>query len=177
VLAVDADGSDERPLVGAPAYPRAAYPSWSPDGAKVAFNAGFEDIAVIDLRSKKVRTVVDGWSGIGRPAWSPNGKQIVISDTAPSMPGSAPLGRDFSDEFYVVNADGTGLRRLTHNRVDDWNPAWWSKRKIVFQSERGGGDHLYVMDLVSRRIRRLSGFPTGTVRVEPKVRCSGRASQ
>lgn len=50
-------------------------------------------------------------------------------------------------EIYVVNADGSGLRRLTDNRVFDSDPQWSSDgRRIAFTSERDGNSEVYVMN-------------------------------
>ena len=32
--------------------------------------------------------------------------------------------RDGNDEIYLMDADGSNLRRLTNNSVNDWYPAW-----------------------------------------------------
>lgn len=33
-------------------------------------------------------------------------------------------GPEEPEEIYVINADGTGLRRLTNNKRSDLSPAW-----------------------------------------------------
>jgi Tol biopolymer transport system component len=47
------------------------------------------------------------------PAWSPNGQLIAFSSK-----------RTGSFDIYVMNADGTGARRLTSTRDDETNPTW-----------------------------------------------------
>jgi dipeptidyl aminopeptidase/acylaminoacyl peptidase len=52
-------------------------------------------------------------------------------------------------EVYIINADGSGLTALTSNSAADLSPAWSPDgTKIVFSSDRDGGDHhhLYTMD-------------------------------
>lgn len=52
--------------------------------------------------------------------------------------------RDGNWEIYVMNADGSGLARLTNNSVVDLNPAWSPDgTKIVFDRSRDG---IYVMN-------------------------------
>ena len=54
------------------------------------------------------------------PAWSPDGKQLVFSSyREASVPGDEPLN------IYVMNADGSDVRRITFwNLALDWNPQW-----------------------------------------------------
>lgn len=53
----------------------------------------------------------------GRPSFSPDGARLAFA---------GPLTDDSEGRYslYVVNADGTGLRRLTAPRVADADPAW-----------------------------------------------------
>jgi TolB protein len=82
------------------------------------------------------------------PAWSPDGKQIAFAGN-----------RSGAYEIYVVNADGSGLRRLTrtprHKSSDwpDWSP---DGRRIVFASDRDGDDEIYVMDADGGDVRQLT---------------------
>ena len=48
------------------------------------------------------------------PTWSPDRKQIAFRR------GKLGTGA----EIYVINANGTGLRRLTRNSIPDGLPAW-----------------------------------------------------
>jgi hypothetical protein len=47
----------------------------------------------------------------GTPAWSPDGRTIAFKGR-----------RDGNTEIYVVNADGSGQRRLTSNTAGDYFP-------------------------------------------------------
>jgi Tol biopolymer transport system component len=56
----------------------------------------------------------------GHPWWSPDGSRIVFYDGA----GSVSYGAGDS-HIFVVNADGTGLTRLTHGDSEaDYHPSW-----------------------------------------------------
>jgi TolB protein len=73
-------------------------------------------------------------------------------------------------DVYVVNADGTGLRRLTTNPGDDFDPSWSpDRRRIAFRSERSGEPEIWVMTADGTEQRRLTaGFspawsPDGTL--------------
>jgi Tol biopolymer transport system component len=56
------------------------------------------------------------------PAWSPDGTEIAFSSR-----------RSGSYDVYVMNADGTGTRRLTSTSADDLHPTWSpDSRRLAF---------------------------------------------
>ena len=76
--------------------------------------------------------------------------------------------RDGLSEIYIIGADGTGLRRLTHTTVansgdependsPDWSP---DGRRIAFRSGPYGADHIDVIEVDGSDRRRLTP-PTG----------------
>ena len=55
--------------------------------------------------------------------------------------------RDGNPEIYVMNADGSGVTRLTNNPAADDEPAWSPDgTKIAFSSNRDGNIEVYVMN-------------------------------
>jgi len=55
--------------------------------------------------------------------------------------------RDGNLEVYVMNADGSGQKKLANNSADDWNPFWSPDgKKIAFTSDRDGNWEIYVMN-------------------------------
>jgi TolB protein len=62
------------------------------------------------------------------PSWAPDGKRIAFASDL------ADPGRRF-DDIYVMNLDGTGLRRLTTSDLGEAGPAWSPDGKeIAFQA-------------------------------------------
>lgn len=117
-------------------------PAWSPDGSTIVFSRLVSDSAPIEAATlflaaangANVRQLGDV-RGVS-PSWSPDGKRLAFvsftDHNGTSCPASncAPNG-----EIYVVNADGSGLRRLTRSRADDQHPTWSPDgRKIAFAS-------------------------------------------
>jgi Tol biopolymer transport system component len=67
-----------------------------------------------------------------------HGRKLVVSAAGPS---------DAGWEIYVLGVDGSGLRRLTDNRVYDTDPRWSRDgRRIAFTSSRDGNSEIYVMN-------------------------------
>lgn len=87
------------------------------------------------------------------PVSSPDGRRIAfVSD------------RDGDDDVYVVNLDGSGLRKLTRDaRAGSYDsaPAWSPDgARIAFASTRDGGEaEIYVMRADGTKPRRLTRTP------------------
>ena len=67
--------------------------------------------------------------------------------------------RDDNREIYIMNPDGSGQVRLTHNRADDAMPTWSpTGEQILFASDRDRfplSRDLYLMETDGRNVRRV----------------------
>jgi TolB protein len=89
------------------------------------------------------------WSrrGIGSAVWAPGGSRLAVE-----------IFDGHDDEIYVVSADGTTRRRLTHNKVDDFGPVWApSGRRIAFTRYANESNDVWSMRSDGRVKRRLAG--------------------
>ena len=127
--------------------------TWSPDGTKIAFQRidwsqdNFEHgIYVIDADGSGLRRLTEEQDFT--PSWSPDGRRIVFARRA-NLGGTAPGGVNTtpadSSSLFVINADGTSLRRVTNDSsVVDFAPDWSPDGdEIVFTRDPDGSQDAY----------------------------------
>jgi TolB protein len=89
-----------------------AFPDLSPDGASIAFtrtDRNAERIYVAPSGGGTPKLLTESPGAV--PKWSPDGKHIVFAGN-----------RGYYGGVFVVNADGSSLRKVTD--IGGW-PVWW----------------------------------------------------
>ncbi len=126
-------------------------PTWAPDGRAVAYTSyrsGVPDVVVSHLYEGRLETPAAGTGDVHNflPAYSSDGTQIAFMSN-----------RDENLEIYVMNVDGTGLRRLTTHPGIDTSPTWSPLgRQIAFTSDRTGSPQIYVVGVDGTGLRRIT---------------------
>ena len=68
--------------------------------------------------------------------WSPDETKIAFNSD-----------RDGNNELYVMNSDGSDIRRLTFTKANERGPFWSPDgKRITFSSDGDGPAHVYVMN-------------------------------
>lgn len=136
------------------------YPSWMPNGTIVYAARECRDCGLFIITTNGVilRRVTTEPSD-STPEASPDGRKIAFM----SM-------RDGNWEIYVVNSDGTGLKRLTKDPAIDGLPTWSPDGSyIAFLSNRGGEWAIWAIRPDGSGLRRLftlGGSPDGIVGID-----------
>ena len=113
------------------------YPAYSPDGKEVAFYEDRATLRIINLKSKEVRTVLDGKYNYSYSdgdiwfEWSPDSKWLMCSYIG--------NGGWNNTDIAVVKADGKEVHNITDSGYSDSNGKWVLDGKaILFESDRAG---------------------------------------
>lgn len=139
-------------------------PVWAPDGRRIAFVSQRPrsqtvrrfNIYLVNPNGGAVRRLTDSrWSD--SPVWSPDGSRIAFIRRFPHPPGNQ-VGST-TPEIFVMNADGSGERRLTRNKLHESSLGWSRTGKLAFA--RGPGldntfAQIFVMNPDGSGLQRLT---------------------
>jgi len=162
----DSDGQDARIALSSPEP--IISPAWSPDGTKVAY-VSFEKkkpvVYIHDLPTGK-RVIVSNQKGNNSaPAWSPDGRKLAVA-----------LSTTGNTKIFQVNADGSGLRRLSLGSTIDTEPTYSPDgNTIYFTSDRGGAPQIYKMSANGESAGQAQRVTfTGNYNTSPRVSPDGK---
>jgi TolB protein len=126
-------------------------PRWAPDGRAIAYTSyrrGFPDIFISLIYEGTMQNPTGGRSQNWLAAWSPDGTQLAFTSNRDG---------EGNPELYVMNRNGSNVRRITNNPAIDTTPTWSpTARQIAFTSDRSGTPQVYVMDADGLNVRRIS---------------------
>lgn len=108
---------------------------------------------------KRAMTIPDLYKvkSVESPSFSPDGKRIAFTVREDFL----EEGRSNTD-VYVMNADGTDIKRLTEHPASDSKPFWSADGKsIIFTSSRGNGSQAWSMPAEGGDPVQLTSFAMG----------------
>ncbi|MCG8068741.1 MAG: hypothetical protein AB2747_18240 [Candidatus Thiodiazotropha taylori] len=157
IYRMDVDGSNVQRLTDTEGYDGG--PWFSPDSTKIVWRAWHPtsaaekaqwqenmkqdyvqstplDIWVMNADGTNKIRLTDNGATNWAPSWHPDGKRIVFSSNMDDWRDDyKTYGHNF--ELYLINSDGSGLERITYNKIFDSFPMFSPNgKKIVFGSNR-----------------------------------------
>jgi len=134
--------------------PMRLYPSYSPDGLKLAYaefkrderSGAIEEIGILDLDKKNFRTITGDRVDSFKPVWSPSGEEIVYTSN-----------RSGNYDIWVISLKDGKQRQLTRDPVYDGEPTWSPDgHEIAFISTRSGSKEIWIMSATGDHPRQLT---------------------
>jgi TolB protein len=179
IFTAQPDGSDLKQLTKTPGYD--AETTISQQG-KLVFTStrdGDLDVYTMDGNGKHLRRLTNELGYDGGPFWSYDGKQIVYRAYHPQTEKEKSdyarllkqnLIRPTTLEIWVMNADGSNKRQLTHNGKANFAPYFFPDgKRIIFASNmddpKGRNFDLYKINVDGSGLERITfnetfdGFP------------------
>lgn len=170
------DGSNLKRLTSTPGYDAEA--TISRDGKKIVFTSmrdGDLDIYSMDADGKNVRRLTTEIGYDGGPWFSPDGKHIVYRAYHPTSPKDIEEYRSLLKqglvhptqlEIFVMDADGSNKRQVTHMNAASFAPEYFPDgKRIIFSSNqadpRGRTFELFMINTDGSGLERItfdSGF-------------------
>jgi Tol biopolymer transport system component len=128
-------------------------PSWSPDGHKIVFNEDYGLISVVDVD----QSTVTSYPTVPRPdhvQWLANGTRLSFINNTGEARG-----------IYVMNADGTDVRKIIQAYGFDFDRFAWSKDETIlafigdFEEDISIGPQLYFVNPDGTNLRKVTPAP------------------
>jgi Tol biopolymer transport system component len=151
--------------------------TWSPDSKRFAFDAyekGRSVLIVKDIfKGRKIQKIkIPGVPAFSNPAWSPDGKSIVVTGLVNGQ-----------TDLYQYTFKSKKVKRLTNDRYSEILPTWsadgtslaFSTDALSIDRGRTNGAYtmnLAVMDMVTERVENIDVFP-GSDNMNPQYDKTG----
>ncbi len=174
IYIANADGSKAKKLAASNGYDAEA--TISPDGKHIVFTSsrdGDLELYVMDADGANVRRLTYDKGYDGGAFFSPDGKQIVYRahhavDSLDIKEGEELLKEQLVKpskmELFIINADGTGKKQITHNGAANFGPYFTPDgKKIIFASNindpKGYNFDLFLIDCNGKHLEQITFAP------------------
>lgn len=175
IFTANPDGSNLKQLTNTPGYDAEA--TISRDGKKIVFTSlrnGDLDIYTMDANGKHVKQLTHELGYDGGPFFSPDGKWIVYRAYHPTTEKEITDYKELLKqnqirpttlELWIMKADGSSKRQITHLNAASFAPAFFPDgKRIIFSSNQGstggmGNFELYAINTDGTGLERITYSP------------------
>lgn len=112
-----------------------------------SYHSGNQSLYITDLTQSKTTRPLSQRRGMNlAPAWSPDGKKMILT-----------LSKDGNPDLFLLDRKGKIIKQLTRRSGINVSPTWSSDgQRIAFVSDRSGRPQIYLMDLKQGKVQRLT---------------------
>ena len=151
VFVMNSDGSNVVKVTGGRG---GEWPTWSPDGSRVAYVSGTSLYSVIEKDGENRVLIADVGEPTHMPTWTHATDKIAFATAHPSW------------DIYVVNSDGSGLLNISDHPAEDFRPQWSPDGQyIAFDSDREGNIEIYLASADGGQLTNLTNHPADDLAV------------
>ena len=167
----DLNGKIIHQLTNNPGYDAEA--TVSAQGDKIVFTStrsGDLELYTMDIDGSNVKQITNQLGYDGGAFFSPDGKQLIFRASRPSTPEAIKEYKDLLKDglvkptemdLYVVDVDGSNLKKITSFANAEWAPFFHpSGKKVIFASNykatRGIPFNLFMIDLNGENIEQIT---------------------
>jgi Tol biopolymer transport system component len=142
-------------------------PEWSGNGTRIVFSSNVDgnfDLYWIDALPSSTTAVAHRLTKTeapirnAEPAWTRSGKYVVFSRSGHRASLSGPAAAELF-QVDVLSLQATRLTSTTRGRGDLGAVYSPDDRSIAFSSDRSGNEEVYVLNLVSKTLSKLTDNP------------------
>ncbi len=133
---------------------------WSPKGNEIVFTGlknEASDLYLFDVKTHQIKNITNDIFTDVNPEWSPDGERIVFVSDRTFYVDTVKTPKNFTmadynfmeNDIYVVNRDGSNMRRITHTKNANEDDPIFSPdgKKLMYVSDRTGIYNIYIHDL------------------------------
>ena len=153
IYIMNADGSGQTRVTNNPATDK--FPALSPDGTRIAFVRD-DQIYVVNADGGGETNITPYPAVHEDPFWSPDGQGVFFTSDRDELDRDQERGYRPEWALYMVNADGTGLTRLTDNPFKTRSP---DGTRMAFMCSGNGNLDICVSNANGSGLTRLTYHP------------------